>query len=276
MIEQNLNLKKGLTVVLPIKNEAENLKWLIPELFEVSRENNLLNFNVIVVDDSSTDSIAEVASQFSSLYKSNFVLETRSGVPSLPKSIELGVRSATTDFVAWLDADGSMPVSVLVSMYKKVLTENLDFVVGSRFVEGGGIKGINLVGRTSVWDFMRNVRKSEDSLPAVFGSRVLNIALRLLLPIGIKDMTSGFVVVKSSMIRSVSFLGHYGDYCPIIFAKLCSISQNWVEFGYISPPRKFGTSKTGSSFVKLLLKGFPYIIIAIRHMRIARPYLRKL
>ncbi len=49
------NSKIGVSIVLPTLNEKENLQLLIPELINVVNKNDIENYEIIVVDDNSTD-----------------------------------------------------------------------------------------------------------------------------------------------------------------------------------------------------------------------------
>ena len=81
MIE-NINV----SIILPTYNEEENLLFLIPELLENLNTVSDLVYEIIVVDDNSTDKTEEVVR---TIIKKNdsvkFVL--RQGKPSLPLSI---------------------------------------------------------------------------------------------------------------------------------------------------------------------------------------------
>jgi glycosyltransferase involved in cell wall biosynthesis len=171
-----------LSVVLPVLNERDNLAELIPELCSALSP-VLEGLEIIVVDDSSTDGtdllLADLASRDARV---RYI--SRKGLPaSLPESLTDGVRAASFDHVAWMDADGSMPPESLVDLVRayRSSSEINPTVVGSRFITGGGFKGIETVGETSVLQVIRNLRNSNDSLSAVLLSRVLNGYLWLLL-----------------------------------------------------------------------------------------------
>ena len=49
----------------------------------------------------------------------------------------------------WLDADGSMNADSIKKLLEKLNENTENVIIGSRFVEGGGYKGIEEVGTTS-------------------------------------------------------------------------------------------------------------------------------
>ncbi|MFM7080455.1 MAG: glycosyltransferase, partial [Actinomycetota bacterium] len=103
-----------LSVILPVLNERDNLTELIPELCDALAP-VLDDFEVIVVDDSSTDGTDYLMSELSRSDGRIRFLQ-RDGRPrSLPQSIEEGVRAAKFEHVGWMDADGSMPALSLAN-----------------------------------------------------------------------------------------------------------------------------------------------------------------
>lgn len=45
----------SLSIILPTLNEIENLKTLVPELVSVVQQQNLDDYEIIIVDDNSSD-----------------------------------------------------------------------------------------------------------------------------------------------------------------------------------------------------------------------------
>ena len=105
----------GISIILPTLNEGKNLKILIPELLDVFSDLNLKNSEIIVSDDGSTDDTKEILNQIDSNNYDVF-FHKRSAKPSLPMSIYEGIEKSKNDYVMWLDADGSMPASMVKKM----------------------------------------------------------------------------------------------------------------------------------------------------------------
>jgi dolichol-phosphate mannosyltransferase len=251
-----------LSVVLPVLNERDNLAELIPELCSALSP-VLEGLEIIVVDDSSTDGtdllLADLASRDARV---RYI--SRKGLPaSLPESLTDGVRAASFDHVAWMDADGSMPPESLVDLVRayRSSSEINPIVVGSRFIKGGGFKGVETVGETSVLQVIRNLRNSNDSLSAVLLSRVLNGYLWLLLGRCCRDLASGFVIASKEGVLNIGLRGSYGDYC-VRFIYLAHRRGNCiVEVPYVCQVRRHGYSKTGTTLWGLIKRGAPYVIL---------------
>lgn len=256
-------IKDSLTVILPIFNERENLEFLIPQILTWASSENAPDISILVIDDGSSDGSGDFVRSLSTLDR-RVQLIARTEAASLPNSISDGVKASATEFVAWLDADGSMPISHLEQMWVSARTQDYELVIGSRFVEGGGFKGMNEVGKTTPIQFIRNLKDSEDSIMAVVLSRGLNYFLRAILPCGIHDMTSGFILVKREALGNVKIVGEYGDYCPTLIYELCKLGLSFHELGYVCLPRRFGNSKTGANLNDYIRRGLPYISRAIK------------
>jgi dolichol-phosphate mannosyltransferase len=255
----------GLTVILPTYNERQNLEYLVPQILKSKWPFPSVSLKVIVVDDQSTDGTSNLVQKLNELDTRISFIE-RSSKASLPLSIWDGINAATTDYVAWLDADGSMPIRDLVRFVSIAHLEDVDVVIGSRFVTGGGYKGLNVIGRTSLFQFYKNIKNSQDSILAVILSRGLNEFLRLVLRTGVRDLTSGFIVSKKSLIAAEDFKAVYGDYCPILIRRLVFRGATIREVGYTCLPRRFGVSKTGASLPTYVRRGIPYILSALREL----------
>ena len=259
----NLVYQNSLTIILPVLNERENLEVLIPQVLSWASTEHAPRISVLVVDDSSSDGSGEFVKSISSRDARVTLLE-RMGAASLPNSISDGVKASNSDFVAWLDADGSMPISHLEQMWISARTNSFDLVIGSRFVKGGGFKGMNQVGKTTPIQFARNLKNSEDSFIAVILSRGLNYFLRLALPCGVQDLTSGFILVRRSALIETKIEGAYGDYCPSLIYELVKKNVKTLELGYVCLPRQFGSSKTGANLIDYLRRGLPYISRSVK------------
>ena len=252
-----------LTIILPTINECQNLKILIPEIVRNIDEATINKYEIIVVDDGSTDETDDLINNFNNSNK-NIKLLNRQSEPSLPMSIYEGINKSNYDYVMWLDADGSMPATTIQDLIS-LQSENLDnVIIGSRFVKGGGYKGIQEIGKTSFFSALANVRQSKDSVSGMIASTLFNKLLIFILKSPIKDLTSGFIIGKRQYFLEESFSkSSYGEYFVYLMTDLMKKNINIQELGYICETRIHGESKTASSLVQLFRRGVPYIKAAI-------------
>tara|TARA_B100001996_G_scaffold325567_1_gene271524 strand:+ start:209 stop:1006 length:798 start_codon:yes stop_codon:yes gene_type:complete len=247
------------SIILPTFNEDENLKILIPDLINNLSEIEELSYEIIVVDDNSTDRTNEVVNKIKET-NNQVKLKVRGSKPSLPLSIYEGIEMSQYKYVMWMDADCSMPADVVKKLIEKLFLDTKKVIIGSRFAEGGGYKGIESDGSNSLINVIKNIYKSEDSLIAVFLSRIFNFLLIFLLNSKVKDITSGFIVGKKEYFKKEYFsMANYGDYFVYLVAGLDRNKIDCEEVGYICLTREYGQSKTANNLLDLTLKGWPYI-----------------
>lgn len=113
------------SVVIPAKNEARNVAWLLAELPAGLHE-------VILVDaDSSDGTVAAARAVRPDL---TVIRQTRRGKGN---ALACGVAACTGEIAVLLDADGSADPGEIVS-FVAALTGGADFAKGSRGLPGGG------------------------------------------------------------------------------------------------------------------------------------------
>lgn len=126
------------SVVIPARNEAENLLGTIPALVTALQDANLRH-EILIVDDGSTD---DTPATLQSLMKQFSTLRVVENPP--PNGFGLAVRHGLLEFrgdaVAIVMADGSDDPTDVVAFFKK-LGEGYDCVFGSRFMTGASITG---------------------------------------------------------------------------------------------------------------------------------------
>jgi glycosyltransferase involved in cell wall biosynthesis len=120
------------SVVIPTKNEAQNLPHVLADLPSDIYE-------VILVDADSTDGTVSVAR--SHRPDITIVGQTRKGKGN---ALACGFAVATGDFIVMLDADGSNNPAE-IPRFVSALREGADFAKGSRFMPGAGSSDISRI-----------------------------------------------------------------------------------------------------------------------------------
>lgn len=259
--------KTDITVILPTINEEENLKILIPELIDVFFTKDELKYEILVVDDGSTDNTVQLIRKMN-IENNRVKIISRTATASLPSSIYEGIVSSNSEYVLWMDADGSMPVYDVKRLIDEQLKNPDTVIIGSRFVEGGGYKGTGTDKEKSLSKTIKNVYESEDSVLAVFLSKIFNSLLVFLLKSEVKDITSGFIIGRKEYFKKDIFEdANYGDYFIFLVLSLMKRNIEIKEIGYVCLTRIAGYSKTSNSILDLFKKGLPYIKVAIMSRR---------
>jgi hypothetical protein len=124
-------------IVIPTTNEAENLGRLIPAL---QAHLSGRPFQLLIVDDASTDATASVVEEFRRQY-GNVTLYRRPARLGLGTALRDGLAQALADpqceFICTLDADGSHDPAQLPALLDAAA--RAAFMQGSRYIPGGRI-----------------------------------------------------------------------------------------------------------------------------------------
>ena len=181
-------------VFVPAWNEGANLPAVLDEL-----RTALAQADVLVVDDGSTDTTADVARGHGAEVLS--FGENR----GLREGIAAGYRFAhehSYRFVGRVDADGQHPVEELTRLLDYVRGGECDVAVGSRFASGDGYEPFRYTSSAS--------RR--------FGTALLRRALRPVLGRSFLDATSGMYAVNA---KALPILAEpYGSGAPEVEALL--------------------------------------------------------
>jgi len=165
-----------LTVIIPTFKEEANIRHIITEVDTVFR-NNSLNGEILVVDDNSPDNTIAIVNELKKT-QTNLSLLVRTSDHGLSQSVADGFLHASSDVFVVIDADMSHPPALIPKMYEEIRAGS-DVVIGSRYMEGGGIKK---------WPLKRRII----SLGATFLGR-------LLFP-DITDPVSGFFAIRKDVV----------------------------------------------------------------------------
>ena len=169
-------------VVVATYNEIENLPRLVDEIFAYCPD-----VNVLVIDDNSPDGTGEWCDRRGA-EDARVACLHRAGKLGLGSATVAGFRYALEreyEFVLTMDADFSHHPRYLPDLRGPVETADsqVDVMVGSRYVPGGGIQG---------WPLHRLIM-----------SRGINSYSRLLLGLKVNDCSGAFRCYRTSILRRI-------------------------------------------------------------------------
>ena len=172
---------RGLALVVPTYNEADNLPDLAERFFALG----IPNSRMIVVDDSSPDGTAGVARALAGRFSGRMQIIQRDGKRGLGTAYVEGFSRALgegVEYVLQMDADLSHAPEYIPAFLEAL--RGADVVVGSRYVKGGGVSKDWGIGRRMLSSFA-------------------NLGIRLVAGLRVRDPTSGFKGFRAGALSSL-------------------------------------------------------------------------
>lgn len=207
-----------ISVVIPTYKEAENIPHITSEV-DAALSSKGLQYELIFVDDDSQDGSVEAVEHL----RQNFSVRilVRKDTRGLSSAVIHGIEHSVGQYIVVMDADLSHPASAIPEMVERLESGESDFVVGSRYAEGGSIH--------SDWGLFRKIN-----------SRLPSLLVIPLTPI--KDPMSGFFAFKREDMPPRDRLSPIGYKIGLeIYVK--GNFRNPSEIPIHFSERKFGESK---------------------------------
>lgn len=217
-------------VIIPTYNEAGNMEKMVRKVFSLP-----LPFDLLVIDDGSPDGTADIVKGLQNEFEGRLHLMERKGKLGLGTAYIAGFRWALErnySYIFEMDCDFSHHPDDLLRLHREAAA-GADLVIGSRYVKGGGF--VN-------WPKDR-----------IMISMVASIYANLVLWMGIRDTTAGFVCYRRSMLENldlqkIRFVG-YAFQIEMKFA--CKqIGGRLKEVPIIFTERVEGVSKMSKNIIK--------------------------
>lgn len=211
---------KRILVFTATFNEAGNIGRLIPDIFAVAPQ-----VDVLVIDDNSPDGTGEILEKLVNANPKLSVIHRHGKLGLGTAHLRAMEYAVTNDYEALvtLDADYSHDPKYLPQML--TLLEEHDFVIGSRYVDGGGVG----------YGFIRT-----------FISKTANIFVRTFLSIKLKECTTSYRGFRKDLLKiilrtEISSTG-YSFFFGMVYI-VSRLTKNVIEFPIYFPDRMEGESK---------------------------------
>lgn len=180
-------MTEKISIIVPSYNEKDNIKPLLTRIHESL---SVYDYEVIIVDDNSTDGTIETARGLTSTFPVKLLVRTEER--GLSTAVIHGMRHAQGSIIGVMDADLQHPPEILPSLVKAI-EDGADMVVGSRYIEGGGVphwsalrkiisKGASMIAHL----LLPGARQVKDPMSGFFMFRRENVDPDILKPIGYK------------------------------------------------------------------------------------------
>lgn len=214
-----------ISVVIPLLNEEESLNELHHWISE-TLDSNGFSYEIIFVDDGSTDGSWEVISTLSR--KRNNIKAIRFNRNfGKSQALHAGFKAAEGDVIITMDADLQDNPEEIPELYTMITEQNYDLVSG--------------------WKKKRYDSVIAKNLP----SKLFNAAARKTSGLKLHDFNCGLKAYKNEVIKTVDVYGEMHRYIPVLAknAGFSNIGEKVVQH----QARKYGETKFG---MERFLNGF--------------------
>jgi dolichol-phosphate mannosyltransferase len=225
-------------VVIPTYNEAGNVLPTTIALTQVFKRCKSYDMHILFVDDNSPDGTAKEITKLIRKYPNVHLLSNKhkGGLGrAYKKGFVVAIDKYQADVVFEFDADLQHDPSIIPAMLHD-LENGSDMVMGSRYVEGGGIP--------KNWGLHRKLL-----------SRYGNIFIKLVMfNFAIKDWTAGYRAIKSDVVKNIlpimnntAFQGYAWQIGFLV--KTIAKGYKVSEVPYVFRDRTEGDSKLGPEYI---------------------------
>jgi len=206
----------NLSIVIPLLNEEESLPELTEWINRVCSENKI-SYEIIYVDDGSTDDSWNIITNLQKQYKNIKAIRFQRNYGK-SAALNTAFKETTGEVVMTMDADLQDNPEEIPEMMKYITEQGYDIVSG--------------------WKKKRN-----DPLEKRLPSKLYNGVVRWVSGINLKDFNCGLKAYKPAVVKSIELSNGMHRYIPVLakWAGFPKITQKAVHHN----ERKYGVSKFG-------------------------------
>lgn len=242
-------MRRHLTVLLATYNEADSIGRVLEAVSISARSliDRSIETDVLLADDNSPDGTARVASiAAAALGLPLTVLPgERAGLgAAYLRAFRFLSNGSETDLIVTMDADGQHDGSTMAALVEHLLDNDLDMVIGSRWVGGSSTPGMS-------WWRRLNSQAGNSLFRLVTGTK------------GVSDATNSFRATTAEVVRGFNPVGLSVDGYSVL-SSLVALSQA-TGFSIDEVPIEFRPRLAGRS--KLRLGDYPEFIYNLFKIR---------
>jgi glycosyltransferase involved in cell wall biosynthesis len=209
-----------ISYVIPVLNEEESLEQLYREIIQYNPESN---YEIIFIDDGSTDSTYQILTTLAARDHKVRLIRFRRNFGKAA-ALQVGFQLSEGDYVFTLDADLQDDPVEIPNFFKK-MQEGYDLVSG--------------------WK-----KKRHDPLYKTMPSKLFNYITARTFSLKLKDFNCGYKLYKREVVKEISLYGEMHRYIP---ALAHALGFKVGEMPVNHRARQYGKSKYG---IERYLRGF--------------------
>ncbi|MDR7277950.1 glycosyltransferase [Catenuloplanes atrovinosus] len=207
----------SLSVVMPAHNEGENIEAAILEALEAATSVSD-RYEVVVVDDGSTDDTAAVVERLIATYGESVRLIRNEVNLGYGPTVRRALESARMDWILFTDSDCQFDLSEVALLVP--LTDDADIVSGIR-------------------------RNRQDTFRRRLNAHIFNAAGRAFFGTGVRDVDCAFKLIRRSALRGLELTATSAMINTELFYQARQHGLRVVEQPVTHLPRRFGEASGG-------------------------------
>ena len=195
-----------ISIIIPCYNEVRTIKTILKKI------NDLKNykFEIIIVDDYSTDGTREILKNEISLNTSHIVLYNEKNYGK-GYCIRKGIEKSSGEIILIQDADLEYDPNDYSRLIDPIINDQADVVYGSRFI-GGDKKRVLFF-----WHTVAN--------------KILTLISNIFTNLNLTDMECGYKVFRSSVLKKITLKQNRFGFEPEVTAKISKMNIKIFEVG---------------------------------------------
>ena len=197
-----------LSIIVPCYNEINTIDEIISKILESLIRNNLNNYEIIIIDDSSTDGTVNKLKKMET--KDYFKIIYHKNNQGKGAAIQTALNQISGDIVLIQDADLEYDPFDYDKLLLPFFETDADVVYGSRFLGGG-----KYVRTHFFWHYLAN--------------KILTFICNIVTNLNLTDMETGYKVFKSSVLKEITLVEKTFSFEPEVTIKLAKKKKKFYE-----------------------------------------------
>lgn len=220
-------IKEGISVVLPAFNEESTLEYLVGTIIDFF-DSTQYSYEIIIVNDGSTDKTGEIASRLSTTHQNVSVIHHPEN-KGYGKSLKDGLYAGQYEYLFFTDADSQFKINSLESFFPFIKSGEADMVIGYR------------------------INRKDNPLRKLC-ARSFNSLVQVLFSLEYKDINCAFKLFKKEAFERLNVEADDSLFNAELLVKASRNDLRIVQLGVDHYPRVGGESTVSYTFIPSIIK----------------------